>query len=64
MNNSTNPPRLTSALQLIEQAAAVLIAISLSAEKMEPVDITDAIGACSGLVNEARSELMIMEGEE
>ena len=35
MNNSINAPRLTSALQLIEQAAAVLVAVSLSAEEMD-----------------------------
>lgn len=34
MNNSINAPRLTSALQLIEQAAAVLVAVSLSAEEV------------------------------
>ena len=64
MRKALNKTRLAAALASIEQAAAVLIAISLSAEKMEPLDITDAIGACSGLVNEARCELVIMEGEE
>ena len=39
MNNSINTPRLTSALQLIEQAAAVLVAVSLSAEEMDATDV-------------------------
>uniref|UniRef100_UPI00155F62F6 DUF2824 family protein n=1 Tax=Escherichia coli TaxID=562 RepID=UPI00155F62F6 len=42
--------RLTSALQLIEQAAAVLVAVSLSAEEMDAADVVDAIKACSSLV--------------
>lgn len=50
MNNSINTPRLTSALQLIEQAAAVLVAVSLSAEEMDAADVVDAIKACSSLV--------------
>ncbi|HDX1799099.1 TPA: hypothetical protein RN772_003792 [Escherichia coli] len=50
MNNSINTPRLTSALQLIEQAAAVLVAVSLSAEEMGAADVVDAIKACSSLV--------------
>lgn len=45
MNNSINTPRLTSALQLIEQAAAVLVAVSLSAEEMDATDVVDAIKA-------------------
>ncbi|HHM0129312.1 TPA: hypothetical protein ACRCCW_001434 [Escherichia coli] len=59
MNNSINTPRLTSALQLIEQAAAVLVAVSLSAEEMDAADVVDAIKACSSLVNDARAELVI-----
>ena len=62
MNNSINTPRLTSALQLIEQAAAVLVAVSLSAE--ETADVVDAIKACSSLVNDARAELGILGGEK
>lgn len=57
MNNSINTPRLTSALQLIEQAAAVLVAVSLSAEEMDAADVVDAIKACSSLVNDARALL-------
>lgn len=64
MNNSINTPRLTSALQLIEQAAAVLVAVSLSAEEMDATDVVDAIKACSSLVNDARAELVILGGEK
>lgn len=64
MNNSINTPRLTSALQLIEQAAAVLVAVSLSAEEMDAADVVDAIKACSSLVNDARAELVILGGEK
>lgn len=64
MRNARNKTRLALALESVEQAAAVLIAISLSAEKMEAIDIADAINACSGLVNDARAELAILEGEE
>lgn len=64
MNNSINTPRLTSALQLIEQAAAVLAAVSLSAEEMDAADVVDAIKACSSLVNDARAELVILGGEK
>ena len=64
MNNSINTPRLTSALQLIEQAAAVLVAVSLSAEEMDAADVVDAIKACSSLVNECRAELVILGGEK
>ncbi|EEZ6069824.1 hypothetical protein DCO37_003633 [Escherichia coli O121] len=63
MNNSINTPRLTSALQLIEQAAAVLVAVSLSAEEMDAA-VVDAIKACSSLVNDARAELVILGGEK
>ncbi|EPS6939494.1 hypothetical protein ACVG9O_002150 [Salmonella enterica subsp. enterica serovar Tennessee] len=64
MRNARNKTRLALALESVEQAAAVLIAISLSAEKMEAIDIADAINACSGLVNDARTDLAILEGEE
>ena len=64
MNNSINTPRLTPALQLIEQAAAVLVAVSLSAEEMDAADVVDAIKACSSLVNDARAELVILGGEK
>ncbi|EFM4142211.1 hypothetical protein HJV94_005088 [Escherichia coli] len=64
MNNSINTPRLTSALQLIEQAAAVLVAVSLSAEEMDATDVVDAIKASSSLVNDARAELVILGGEK
>ncbi|EEW7562286.1 hypothetical protein D6Y73_18155 [Escherichia coli] len=64
MNNSINAPRLTSALQLIEQAAAVLVAVSLSAEEMDAAGVVDAIKACSSLVNDARAELVILGGEK
>ncbi|HFM0402582.1 hypothetical protein U9X38_21285 [Escherichia coli] len=64
MNNSINTPRLTSALQLIEQAAAVLLAVSLSAEEMDATDVVDAIKAYSSLVNDARAELVILGGEK
>ena len=64
MNNSINAPRLTSALQLIEQAAAVLVAVSLSAEEMDAADVVDAIKAFSSLVNDARAELVILGGEK
>ncbi|EGX7443830.1 hypothetical protein JHE55_002220 [Salmonella enterica] len=64
MRNARNKTRLALALESVEQAAAVLIAISLPAEKMEAIDIADAINACSGLVNDARAELAILEGEE
>ncbi|EFM1295791.1 TPA: hypothetical protein RUY56_004172 [Escherichia coli] len=64
MNNSINTPRLTSALQLIEQAAAVLVAVSLSAEEMDATDVVDAIKAYSSLVNDARAELVILGGEK
>lgn len=64
MNNSINTPRLTSALQLIEQAAAVLVAVSLSAEEMDAADVADAIKARSSLVNDARAELVILGGEK
>lgn len=64
MNNSINTPRLTSALQLIEQAAAVLVAVSLSAEEMDAADVVDAIKASSSLVNDARAELVILGGEK
>ncbi|HBB2944377.1 TPA: hypothetical protein J9759_002342 [Escherichia coli] len=64
MNNSINTPRLTSAIQLIEQAAAVLVAVSLSAEEMDATDVVDAIKACSSLVNDARAELVILGGEK
>ena len=64
MNNSINTPRLTSALQLIEQAAAVLLAVSLSAEEMDAADVVDAIKAGSSLVNDARAELVILGGEK
>ncbi|EFH5690489.1 hypothetical protein HV013_19545 [Escherichia coli] len=64
MNNSINTPRLTSALQLIEQAAAVLVAVSLSAEEMDAADVVDAIKARSSLVNDARAELVILGGEK
>ncbi|HBC9105852.1 TPA: hypothetical protein KE777_002125 [Escherichia coli] len=64
MNNSINTPRLTSALQLIEQAAAVLVAASLSAEEMDATDVVDAIKAYSSLVNDARAELVILGGEK
>ena len=64
MNNSINAPRLTSALQLIEQAAAVLVAVSLSAEEMDATDVVDAIKARSSLVNDARAELVILGGEK
>ncbi|EEZ6036357.1 hypothetical protein F9I95_22640 [Escherichia coli] len=64
MNNSINAPRLTSALQLIEQAAAVLVAVSLSAEEMDAADVVDAIKARSSLVNDARAELVILGGEK
>ncbi|EGU1718053.1 hypothetical protein IL002_004871 [Escherichia coli] len=64
MNNSINTPRLTSALQLIEQAAAVLVAVSLSAEEMDATDVVDAIKAFSSLVNDARAELVILGGEK
>ncbi|EEW1917069.1 TPA: hypothetical protein ACNR2B_002555 [Escherichia coli] len=64
MNNSINAPRLTSALQLIEQAAAVLVAVSLSAEEMDAADVVDAIKACSSLVNDACAELVILGGEK
>ncbi|MEJ2975663.1 hypothetical protein WDK38_09180 [Escherichia coli] len=64
MNNSINTPRLTSAPQLIEQAAAVLVAVSLSAEEMDAADVVDAIKARSSLVNDARAELVILGGEK
>lgn len=64
MNNSINAPRLTSALQLIEQAAAVLVAVSLSAEEMDAADVVDAIKAYSSFVNDARAELVILGGEK
>ncbi|HHL5941548.1 TPA: hypothetical protein ACQ8M3_003441 [Escherichia coli] len=64
MNNSINTHRLTSALQLIEQAAAVLVAVSLSAEEMDTADVVDAIKAYSSLVNDARAELIILGGEK
>ncbi|EJL9380909.1 hypothetical protein NM902_003546 [Escherichia coli] len=64
MNNSINTPRLTSALQLIEQAAAVMVAVSLSAEEMDAADVVDAIKARSSLVNDARAELVILGGEK
>ncbi|HDY1277140.1 TPA: hypothetical protein RPA07_004389 [Escherichia coli] len=64
MDNSINTPRLTSALQLIEQAAAVPVAVSLSAEEMDAADVVDAIKARSSLVNDARAELVILGGEK
>ncbi len=55
---------LTSALQLIEQAAAVPVKLSVfSAEEMDATDVVDAIKACSSLVNDARAELVILGGE-
>ncbi|MCG7803806.1 MULTISPECIES: hypothetical protein [Enterobacter] len=48
----------------LEQASAVLVAVSLSAERMDATDISIAIDACSGLVNDALSELAIMEAGE
>lgn len=48
----------------LEQASAVLVAVSLSAERMDAIDISIAIDACSGLVNDALSELAIMEAGE
>ena len=55
---------IATALRSIGQASAVLIAVRHAAGEMEPCDISDAIDACSGLVNEARCELAILEGEE
>lgn len=62
MNNSINTPRLTSALQLIEQAAAVLVAVSLSAEEMDAADVVDAIKACSSLVIRTLSQQKLPGG--
>lgn len=47
----------------------MLVAVSLSAERMDAIDISIAIDACaidacSGLVNDALSELAIMEAGE
>ncbi|MHC0025997.1 hypothetical protein [Enterobacter vonholyi] len=54
---------IETALVNIEQASAVLIAVRHAAGEMEPCDISDAIDVCSGLVNEARCVLAILEGE-
>lgn len=63
MTKPSHKARISAAMKCIEQASAVLIALSHAAENMEPCDISDAIDACSGLVNEARTDLAILEGE-
>ncbi|NUD79481.1 hypothetical protein HUC42_06060 [Escherichia coli] len=63
MPKPSHKSRIATAMQSIEQVSAVLIAISHATESMEPRDISDAIDACSGLVNKARAELAILEGE-
>lgn len=63
MTKPSHKSRIATAMQSIEQVSAVLIAISHATESMEPCDISDAIDACSGLVNKARAELAILEGE-
>ncbi|MEA3715948.1 hypothetical protein VBL48_16825 [Enterobacter hormaechei] len=63
MTKPSHKARIADAMKCIEQASAVLIAISHSADNMESCDISDAIDACSGLVNKARAELAILEGE-
>lgn len=63
MIKPSNKARISAAMKCIEQASAVLIALSHAAEKMETCDISDAIDACSGLVNEARADLAILEDE-
>lgn len=63
MIKPSHKARIAAAMKSIEQASAVLIALSHAAENMEPCDISDAIDACSGLVNKARADLAILEGE-
>lgn len=63
MIKPSHKARIAAAMKSIEQASAVLIALSHAAENMEPCDISDAIDVCSGLVNEARADLAILEGE-
>ncbi|MCK6997874.1 hypothetical protein [Enterobacter kobei] len=63
MPKPSHKSRIATAMQSIEQVSAVLIAISHATKSMEPCDISDAIDACSGLVNKARAELAILEGE-
>lgn len=55
---------LDLAVRDVQQAAAVLVAVSLSAEEMDAADVVDAIKACSSLVNDARAELVILGGEK
>jgi len=63
MAKPSHKDRIAAAIKSIEQASAVLIAISHAAENMEPCDIADAIDACSGLMNEARVEMTVLECE-
>ncbi|WES69657.1 hypothetical protein [Superficieibacter sp. HKU1] len=57
MLKPSHKSRIPAAMKSIEQASAVLIAISHSVENMEPCDISDAIDACSGLINPHPAEI-------
>lgn len=64
MRKPSRKARLSAALRAVEQASAVLVAVRMSVERMEVCDIDDALGACSGPVNEARTGLVELEAEE
>lgn len=59
----TNKERIDAAIRAMEKASAILLAVRIAAEQMEPCDISDAVDAGFILVNEARCDLSSLEGK-
>ncbi|AWC81890.1 hypothetical protein AM377_20395 [Serratia marcescens] len=63
MKNQTNKQKSTRVKDCIEHAEAVLVALSLAAENMEPCDIVDVVDVCRGILAQAGQTITELEGE-
>ncbi|HEJ7272869.1 TPA: hypothetical protein SMG08_004541 [Serratia marcescens] len=63
MKNQTNKQKSTRVKDCIEHAKAVLVALSLAAESMEPCDIVDVVDVCRGILAQAGQTIAELEGE-
>ncbi|MBU5414548.1 hypothetical protein [Serratia ureilytica] len=62
MKNQTNKQKPTQVKEYIEHAEAVLVALSLAAENMEPCDIVDVIDVCRAILAQAGQTITELEG--
>ncbi|MFL4422751.1 hypothetical protein QTO20_18455 [Serratia marcescens] len=63
MKNQTNKQKSAWAKEHIEHAEAVLVALSLAAENMEPCDIVDVVDVCRSILAQAGQVITELEGE-